>query len=645
MPESVRVIVFAPKNIALVIQHVHVTQINFMLFKSQYEIGDDELAQELKLIRKFVANNYLYGDTFSPNFRSEIVNASKNVVLYDKNEEIILFINYSINYNTNNLIVHLLVANISQALTFALGILIYEVLNNGLDGIVYHVRVNNSKMLNLSSKGGITEVPCTKQSHREFKCNIVFLINRYRKYYHRFTQNLSKYKYSELVYKDGVIYVNRDITRMHSIHSFTCNKQNYYYLSNWDLSIHGTKELMSHLYAETPNGISEEFLNYLNSNNIEEDNHNIEQGVTCDYTPIDMFIFPTFACNLRCRYCYSEAAPNKNINLTFEKGQKGIDFLFDNAKKINSNQISISFHGGGEPTVNIGLINKLVEYAERKATSTNIAVKFSISTNGTILNENVRAFLSKCESVQFSFDGTSEIQNIHRPFANDENSFDIVSSNIQTIHEDFPKLRIAIRSTISNLSVKKMVKFVKYFNSLGVNTIVFEPLIVTGRAKENKELLRTPNMIEFSEQFIASREVGKNLGVNVNCSASSLFRSCHFCGATNSNFILTPNGNISTCVEVSDLSDPLSKIFIIGNVSEDQISINKKRLYEVRQRGVNKQIECHYCIAEKSCRGNCPTRAIRNSEDTEHFLINELCIMQTRLFLHNLTQLHTKLEN
>ena len=645
MLESVHVIVFALKNIALAIQHVHVTQINFMFFKSRYGIDDDELAQELRLIRNFVANNYLYGDEFSPNFKQEIVNASKNVVLYGKNEEIILFINYSINYNTNNLIVHLLVANTSQALTFALGILIYEILNNGLDGIVYHVRVNNSKMLNLSLKGGISEVSCTKQSHREFKCNIIFLINRYRKYYHRFIQNLSKYKYSELVYKDRFVYVNRDTTRMHSIHSFGNNKQKYYYLSNWDLSIHGTGELMSHLYAETPSGISEEFLNYLHSNSIEEDNHNIEQGVTCDYAPIDMFIFPTFACNLRCRYCYSEATPTKNINLTFEKGKKGIDFLFDNAKKRNSNQISISFHGGGEPTVNIDLINKLVEYVERRAAATNIAVKFSISTNGTILNESVRSFLNKCESVQFSFDGTSEIQNIHRPFANDKDSFNIVSSNIQTIHKDFPKLRIAIRSTISNLSVGKMVKFVKYFYSLGVNAIVFEPLIVTGRAKENKELLQTPNMIVFSEQFIASREVGKNLGVNVNCSASSLFRSCHFCGATNSNFILTPNGNISTCVEVSDLSDPLSKIFIIGNVSDDNISINEKKLYEVRQRGVNKHIECHYCIAEKSCRGNCPTRAIRNSEDTEHFLINELCIMQTRLFLHNLTQLHTNLEN
>lgn len=167
MPESVRVIVFTPKNIALVIQHVHVTQINFMLFRPQYEIGDDELAQELKLIRKFVANNHLYDDTFSPNFSSEIANASKNIVLYNKNEEIILIINCNINYNTNNPIVHLLVANISQALTFALEVLIYKVLNNGLDGIVYHVRINNSKMLNLSSKGGITEIPCTQNNHIE----------------------------------------------------------------------------------------------------------------------------------------------------------------------------------------------------------------------------------------------------------------------------------------------------------------------------------------------------------------------------------------------------------------------------------------------------------------------------------------------
>ncbi len=640
MQVNVHVILYAQKKRALVTQHVLAIQTKCMLLKSIYKINDDELAEELRVIRGFVVSHYRYGE-FSINFKSEISNASKNVVLYNKNKRIILFINFSIN-KTNNLVVHLLIGNTSQALTFALGILIYEVLNNGLDGIVYHVRNNNLEMLNLSIKGGASEVKSTREAYREFKCSISFLISKYKHYYHRFICNLPRYEYTELVYNQGCVFVNCEMQRMHSIHGFRKNGNQYYYLSDWNLSVHSTEDLIRHLYSNTSNGISEELQNCLKSQYAIR--NNIKSNITSDYAPIDMFVFPTFACNLRCKYCYSEATPAKNINLTLNKGRKGIDFLFENAKKTDSQYISISFHGGGEPTVNINLINELAEYAERKSIATHIPVKFSISTNGTIVNDGVWAFVKKCESIQFSFDGTREIQNIHRPFADNKESFEIVSSNIRKIHEKFPELKIAIRSTISNLSVNNMVEFVKYFSALGANTIVFEPLIVTGRAKENKEFLQSPNMVKFSEQFIASREIGYYLGVNVNCSAASVFRSCHFCGATNSNFVLTPNGDISTCVEVSDYSDPLSEIFIIGKVTEDTISIDKRKLFEVRQRGIKQHPECYFCVAEKSCRGNCPTRAIRYSNDKDQFLINELCIMQTRLFLHNLSQLHSDLE-
>lgn len=612
-----------------------------MFLKPKYKINDNELAKELMVIGDFISDHYHYG-CLSFNISAQIINAYKNIVLYNKNKEIVLFINYSIS-NTNKLIIHLLVGNTSQALTFALGIVIYEVLNNGLDGIVYHVSANNHKMLNLSIKGQATEVISTRTTHREFKYDVTYLLNRYRNYYHRFICNLPQYKFAELVYNKGWVFVNQKMERMHSIHGFRKNEKQYFYLSDWDLSIHCTEYLISHLYSNTSNGISDEFTNYLKSQCSVQSN--VQPNIASDYAPIDMFVFPTFACNLRCKYCYSEATPIKNINLNPETGKKGIDFLFENAKKSDSKYISISFHGGGEPTININLINELVEYAERKSIATTIPVKFSISTNGTVLDENVWLFIKKCESIQFSFDGTRDTQNLHRPFANDRESFEIVSSNIKRIHEAYPQLKIAIRSTISNLSVLKMVEFVKYFHTLGASAIVFEPLIETGRARENKDFLQSPDMVKFSELFIAAKEIGQFLGVQVKCSATSVYRSCHFCGATNSNFVLTPTGNISTCVEVSDYSDPLSEIFIIGKVSNNTIAIDPQKLFDVRQRGVKQHPECHYCVAEKSCRGNCLTRSIRYSDDKDHFLVNELCIMQTRLFLHNLIQLHSNLEN
>lgn len=130
--------------------------------------------------------------------------------------------------------------------------------------------------------------------------------------------------------------------------------------------------------------------------------------------------------------------------------------------------------------------------------------------------------MAHCSSIQFSFDGTKVVQDLHRPFANNESSYQLVIDNISRIHKDFPDLPFSIRSTVSQKSISQMQDSVRLFASLGVRTIVFEPLLEVGRALENAETIIAPNIVLFADEFCKCKELGQKLGVIVKSSGDAL---------------------------------------------------------------------------------------------------------------------------
>ena len=153
--------------------------------------------------------------------------------------------------------------------------------------------------------------------------------------------------------------------------SFIQFSNNGFYFKHYDKSIYATNKIFDIVYNKTQeNRLDSIWSKYLQSNAKESANTktDIEKYI---YAPTDLFIFPTFACNLRCRYCYSEATPLKN-QLSLNNAIIGIDYIIDNAKKRKTDSISLTFHGGGEPTVNIELVNKIVSYCLDKATDSDL---------------------------------------------------------------------------------------------------------------------------------------------------------------------------------------------------------------------------------------------------------------------------------
>ena len=607
----------------------------------QYRKEDPSLRFFCSSLSDFFLLNYKYNRVFTPDFLvDEIFNADRALVLYrDQNyDQIELFVSCSFDYKERDLACRLLVGKMHVSLVYAIGYCMNLILNNSLDSLSFYVLDDNHEMLTLCSKAGLTEVTSDICRRRRFKTRISSLIYIFREFYSRFVRNLENQSFQELILTEDTCFVNKSAQLFKTIIQYS---DNGFYFKKYDKSVHASHIINGYIYRNSQEDDLDPVLTEHLSAGTEEMHKSTEASGNFIYAPTDLFIFPTFACNLRCRYCYSEAAPMKK-NLSFSDAAIGVDYIVRNAIKRGSKSISITFHGGGEPTVNIELINQIISYCLTKAKENELKASFSGSTNATNYNSDVKFFLSHCSSIQFSFDGTRVIQDLHRPFANERSSFQTVVDNIRQIHNDFPKLPFSIRSTVSQKSIKEMQDSVKLFADLGADTIVFEPLLEVGRALANTGTISAPNIIDFSDEFIKCKKIGVSLNVKVKSSGDALYRNGTFCGASRENCVLTPDGKISTCVEVSDDSDALSDFFIIGNINEGKVLIDENKVKRIQGMGKKTHPECEYCIAERSCRGNCLTRTLRSNNTPEQFLLNQLCIMQTRQVIDNMETLHLR---
>lgn len=601
--------------------------------------GNPQVNKSLLAVWMFLNNHYsLYKQSYGA-FVNDASSFDGNYVIR-KDGEIVFFMNY-VSCGLRHLVVNLMAGNSPRTIMMAIGLSMYTIFNNGHEGLVFHVNVNNKKMLGLVQHAGMEETSALRTGLRSFKCSTTHLIKIFGLLYHRFLMMLPSYNIEFFQRINNEFYITNGWNCIKSRHIiFGQERDSFVYLKEYDVSFHCSNDLLRHLYdSKEDDGISISLKRYLKAHTnspqstIEKNNN---------YKPVSAIFLPTSGCNLNCRYCYSEASPIKDSILDLETAKTGIDFIFNNAIDRGIQNVDFSFLGGGEPMMVADLNCKLVDYIRQKESVLDVQADVSVCTNGTIYTDYVRRLLKMSNHLQLSFDGLWNVQNLHRPFAGGKPSYDIVVSNIQKIKASFPKLAINVRATVSNYSVERMPAFVELLSDLNINSVSFEPLIVTGRALSNTSL-KMPDMNLFIRHFIEAKMTGSKCGVDVKCSASAVFRRFSFCGATYNNFVITPEGLITTCVEVSSTQDPLADLFIIGNISNGRVNINKEKVSRVREYDEIERIECQNCISKKSCRGNCPARTIRFQNSGEEF-INELCIMQTRILLDKLKELHSTSE-
>jgi uncharacterized protein len=198
----------------------------------------------------------------------------------------------------------------------------------------------------------------------------------------------------------------------------------------------------------------------------------------------------TQACNLRCKYCaYSGDylnRPHGTLSMPEEIAKKAIDFFI--AHSSETPRPAFGFYGG-EPFLNFELIKILVPYISKKMQGKQY--NFNITTNGTILNEEIINFLARYDvSLMVSLDGPKEVHDLNRCYGSGRGSFDDVIKNIEfakKIAPDYVSKKIMFSSVFTEeINFCSVSKFFTNFNTIK------EPYVLASTPskfylKENKE--------------------------------------------------------------------------------------------------------------------------------------------------------------
>jgi uncharacterized protein len=181
-----------------------------------------------------------------------------------------------------------------------------------------------------------------------------------------------------------------------------------------------------------------------------------------------MLIFITDKCNLQCRYCYVSRTHTKTISI--ENAKKAVDFLLINSGKYK--EVSMNLFGG-EPLLELDLLEKLIEYAVNRAKKFGKEIHINLSTNGLLLEERALDLIEKYNIFLFlSFDGDKESHDLNRVFASGQGSF---SSLLLKSEEILEKLypNVITRITVTPETVSNFSRNIQFLINLGFKRIAY----------------------------------------------------------------------------------------------------------------------------------------------------------------------------
>ena len=330
----------------------------------------------------------------------------------------------------------------------------------------------------------------------------------------------------------------------------------------------------------------------------------------CVPRPVHATLLLTNACNLRCRYCYASAGEKSPRFMRMETARRAIDFVAANAASAGMKQFAVDYHGAGEPTVHWKLIEESHGYARSVARARGLDLRSSLTTNGVLTAVKRAWIVGHLNSANVSFDGLPEVQDANRKFPSGRGSSDLVLGTLRAF--DRAGFRYSIRMTVTAESAPLLPQSVAFLcRRFRPKAIQVEPLYRMGRGREAADA----ETEVFIESYRAARRTSSKAARLLRFSGARFpLLTNRFCGVAGENFCVSPEGNVSACHEVADVSQPFADRFFYGRPAESGFEFDEPAYAALRARTVERLEYCAGCFARWSCAGDCFHKALHWDE-------------------------------
>jgi uncharacterized protein len=324
-----------------------------------------------------------------------------------------------------------------------------------------------------------------------------------------------------------------------------------------------------------------------------------------------LVLCPSSTCNLRCIYCSGCAGEKTNTFMSWPLARESIDYFFNHSAPHGP--YTLQFHGAGEPLNNFDIVKKSIEYAKKIAAEKQEILLTRVSTNGVLTTEQAEWVAKTFDHVSLSIDGPADIHNRQRPGSDGRGSYDSVVRTMKILEKGGALKRL--NTVITPYGLTRMDEILKHIRTLtNVRDIRLLPMSYCGRCESNG--IPKLDTIRFEEELQKNLPLAKALNFNVLSVLEQVnYYTRYYCGACGFNMCVSPNGKISTCIEVLDENDPGADELLIGNQNKEtgEIQINWDKVFKLRDRTYEVLPECMECTFRTNCAGSCLVRAARKN--------------------------------
>jgi uncharacterized protein len=263
---------------------------------------------------------------------------------------------------------------------------------------------------------------------------------------------------------------------------------------------------------------------------------------------------------------------------------------------------------GGEPFINPRLLHDVVAYAESRAAHLNLDVRFSVTTNATLLTDaDLDLLRSHRFAVTVSIDGGVGIHDVQRPRRNGGGSFDDVCRHITPLLANPGRAQIAARTTVTcnDLNLDRMFSAIR---AIGFPEIGFAPLRASafgGVLTPDDWPVYLTKLIDVAQCELQAPLAGRDIALtNLAVALKQLHRGAsapYPCGAGGGYFSVSADGRWYACHRAIGKPE-----YELGD--SHRLAFAKRRQF-LERRHVDAQIECRACWARYLCSGGCHQEA------------------------------------